>query len=129
MAKIYSVPGRENYGASEELLRKRASANPKKPSDTLDSVRRGVASVSDAASGALGLPKRMGSDTEAFIQNRDAAYNKAMRDKAQSKEALKAMKETDIGSVKEAEYKKGGAVKSFRGDGKAVRGLTKGRFV
>lgn len=132
MAKIYSVPGREGYGASEELLRKRASANPKKPSDTLDSVRRGIASVGDTVAGAMGMPEKrrtMRSNEEAFIQNRDAEYNKAMRDKAQSKAALKDMKETDIGSVKEAEYKKGGAVKSFRGDGKAVRGLTKGRFV
>ena len=86
MAKIYSVPGRENYGASEERLRKRASANPKKPSDTFDPIRRGIASVGDKVTEAMGMPEKrrtMRSDTEAFIQNRDAEYNKAMRDKAQ----------------------------------------------
>ena len=131
--KIYSVPGRGSYGASEELLRKRASANPKKPSDTFDPVRRGIASVGDTVAGAMGMPEKrrtMRSDEEAFIQNRDAAYNKAMKDKAQSEEALKSMKETNLDSVKEAEYKKGGKVKSAssRADGIAQRGKTRGKM-
>ena len=122
---VYEVPGRPNYAASEALLKKRATANPEKPDDSFDSVRRGIALLGDAI---VRRGSRMKEEEDSYIANRDAAYNKAMKDKAQSTEALKARKKTDPMSVKETEYKKGGVVK-HRGDGLAQRGKTKGRFV
>ena len=128
---VYEVPGRPNYAASEALLKKRAAANPEKPDTRFDTLRRMAGQFGDMLE--EGRYRRSEKphyreEVEASISNRDDAYNKAMKDKSQSAEALKARKKTDPMSVKETEYKKGGVVK-HRGDGLAQRGKTKGRFV